>query len=357
MKKQMLPVFIAALMLALAFAVPVLAEDDDDTVKQIEIGEDGVVITDESGDTMVLDWDEAVGIETVGEDVVRIGNDVHVPEGQVVEGDAVSIMGDVRVDGYVEGDAVAVGGSLILGPNGRVDGDGVSVGGSVEKNGGVIRGETVSIGFGKGWCSGPGFFMGSFFSAARRFGLLILWLAILMVLGALLIAVVRRPIDIVSDRVRKEAFFNGLIGLLAWALVIPVIVLLAITIIGIPIAILVPFVFAIMMLLGFIGVSVATGQRFAGVVNGSSYRAMAIGVIVLYGLVVLGSLLRMGPGPLHFAGSIIGFIGWAIVFVAVTVGLGAVITSRFGTREKMPKAAPAPAAPASLGGPAGDASR
>jgi hypothetical protein len=341
--KRMLPAYVAVAVLALALAVPVSARDDDDKVKHVEIGEDGVVITDESGDTMTYDWDEAIGIETVGEDVVRIGNDVHVPEGQVIEGDAVAIMGDVRVDGYVEGDAVAVGGSLFIGPRGRVDGDGVSVGGSVEKeSGGVVRGETVSIGFGPGWCKGPGFFLGSFFSAGRRFLLLVMWLIILMVLGALLIAVVRRPVDIVSDRVRKEAFFNGLIGLLAWVLVIPVMVLLVVTIVGIPIAILVPFIFAIMMLLGFIGVSVATGQKFVVTTNGSAYRSMAVGVVLLYGLVILGSLLKFGPGPIHFAGSVIGFIGWAIVFVAVTVGLGAVITSRFGTREKIPKVAPAP---------------
>ncbi|MGD9402627.1 MAG: hypothetical protein PVF95_10210 [bacterium] len=343
MKKGMLPVYVAVVALALAFAVPVLADDDDDnTVKHIEIGDEGVTITDEEGDTMELDWDEAIGIETIGEDVVRIGNDVHVPEGQVVEGDAVAIMGDVRVDGYVEGDAVAVGGSLIVGPRGRIDGDGVSVGGSVEKEGGVIRGETVSVGFGS-WNHGPGFMMSSFFSAGRRFVLLIMWLVIVIVLGALLIAVVRRPVDIVSDRVRKEAFFNGLIGLLVWALFIPVLVLLVVTIIGIPIAILLPFVFAIMMLLGFIGVAAATGGKFVPDTNGGSYKSMAIGVIMLYALVILGALLRMGPGPMHFAGSVIGFIGWAIVFVAVTVGLGAVITSRFGTREKQPKAVPATA--------------
>jgi len=350
MKKRMLPVYAAVVVLALAFAMPVLAEDDDDdTVKQIEIGDDGVVITDEDGDTMHLDWDEAIGIETVGEDVVRMGNDVHVPEGQVVEGDAVAIMGDVRVDGYVEGDAVAVGGSLILGPNGRVDGDGVSIGGSVENNGGVIRGETVSIGFGTGWCNGPGFVVGSFFSHARRFGLLVIWLIVLVLLGALLIAIVKRPVDIVSDRVRREAFFNGLIGLLTWALVIPVMILLVVTVIGIPIAILLPFVFVIMLLLGFIGVAVAIGQRFAGGDGGSAYRAMGMGVIILYGLWIIGALFKMGPGPIHFAGSIFGFLGMAVVFVAATVGLGAVITSRFGTREKIAKAAPDTTA--SLGGP------
>ena len=46
------------------------------------------------------------------------------------------------------------------------------------------------------------------------------------------------------------------------------------------------------------------------------------------------------------------FLGMAVVFVATTVGLGAVVTSRFGTREKTPK--PAPATTASLGSPPGE---
>lgn len=337
MKKRMLPVYVAVVALALVFAMPVLADDDDDnTVKHIEIGDEGVTITDEGGDKMELDWDEGVNIETIGEDVIRIGNDVHVPEDQVVEGDAVAIMGDVRVDGYVEGDAVAVGGTLIVGPGGRIEGDGVSVGGSVQKEGGVIRGETVSVGFGS-WDSGPGFMMSSFFSAGKRLLLLIMWLIVAMVLGVILIAVVRKPVDIVSDRARKDAFFSGLIGLLVLVLFVPVMVLLVVTIIGIPIAVLIPFVFAIMMLLGFTGVAIAAGGKFVPVTNGGAYKAMAVGIIILYALMILGALLKMGPGPIHFAGSVIGFIGLAIVLVAVIVGLGAVITSRFGTREKKPK--------------------
>jgi hypothetical protein len=356
MQRLMLPLVIALVALALVAAAPVTAADrDKDTIKEIEIGDEGIAVKSAGGDTMYFDWDEGLDVNTVGEDIVRIGNDVHIPEGQVVEGDAVAIMGDVRIDGYVEGDAVAVGGVLTIGPKGRVDGDGVSVGGSVENEGGVIKGETVSVGIGKGWLKGPGFFMGSFFSSARRLLVLILWLIILIVLGALLLAVVRRPVDIVSDRVRREAFFNGLIGLLVWVLLIPIIVLLAITVIGIPVAILVPFIFVIMMLLGFIGVSAAAGQKFVAGENGASYASMAAGVIILYSLVILGALLKLGPGPMHFAGSIIGFIGWAIVFVATTVGLGAVVTSRFGTREKKPKVA-APAA-ASLDVPPGESAR
>ena len=53
MKKRMLPVYVAVVALALAFALPVLADDDDDnTVKHIEIGDEGVTITDEGGDTI-----------------------------------------------------------------------------------------------------------------------------------------------------------------------------------------------------------------------------------------------------------------------------------------------------------------
>jgi len=355
MKKRMLPVAAAVLLAAaLAVAGPAGAGEKA-TATRVEIGDEGVVITDESGDTTRIGWGEGEGVdvETLGEDIVRIGNDVHVPEDQVVEGDVVAVMGDVRVDGYVEGDAVAIGGNLTVGPNGHIDGDGVAVGGTVEKEGGVIRGETVSLGLGPGWCKGSGFLMESFFSAARRLVLLVMWLVILILLGALLIAVVRRPVDIIKDRASKDAFVNGLIGLLVWVLLVPVMVLLVITVIGIPIAVLLPFVFAVMMLLGFVGVAAATGQKFVPATDGGLYKGMAVGVVVLYGLVIVGTLLKLGPGPMHLAGSILCFIGWAIVFVATTVGLGAVVTSRFGTREKVRAAAQA--APASPGGPPGEA--
>jgi len=73
-------------------------------------------------------------------DMVRIGGSVHVPADTRVEGDVVAIGGSVTVDGYVQGDAVSVGGSVEAKPGAKIDGDAVAIGGS------AIIDESASVG-------------------------------------------------------------------------------------------------------------------------------------------------------------------------------------------------------------------
>jgi hypothetical protein len=89
--------------------------------------------------------------EDDGDNRVTINDETVVGPNDTVEGNAVSIMGPLTVDGTVEengvsvmgrstingtvhGNAVAVLGNLRLGPNARVDGNAVSVGGRVIKD-------------------------------------------------------------------------------------------------------------------------------------------------------------------------------------------------------------------------------
>jgi hypothetical protein len=155
-------------------------------------------------------------------------------------------------------------------------------------------------------------------------------------------AIFRRGVENVCTRARKEAFKMGLFGLLGWLLIVPVVAIFAITIIGIPVAILLVLAFFLALLFGFIGVSYAIGNRLGNGHGRSIYISMAMGVIALYGLVILAGLIGLPGGALHMIGRVIAFIGWAIIFVAVTVGLGSVIMSKFGTSELKPK----PAVPA-----------
>jgi hypothetical protein len=245
----------------------------------------------------------------------------------------------------VEGDVVAVGGEVTVGPRGEIDGDAVAVGGGVTKQPGAkVRGETVSIGTGSGFhpTISPAF-PGSLLSRGGRLLVFIIWTIMLIVLGLIIMAVFRRGVDNVYARARKEAFKMGLFGLLGWVLFLPVVILFAITIIGIPVAILVILAFFLALLFGFVGVSYAVGSRLGNGHDRSVYASMAIGVLALHGLVILGGLIGLPGGALHIIGQVIAFIGWAVIFVAVTVGLGCVIMSKFGTAELKPKqAAPVP---------------
>ena len=68
---------------------------------------------------------------------VQISGDVIVQADEVIMGDAITIMGNVTVDGKVTGDVVAIFGDVIV--NGEVMGDVTAVGGR------IIRGKLQSI--------------------------------------------------------------------------------------------------------------------------------------------------------------------------------------------------------------------
>ena len=74
------------------------------------------------------------------QEIVKIGGSVHVPADTMVEGDVVAVGGSVTVDGYVQGDAVAMGGNIRLNPGSRVDRGAVAIGGT------VVVDESASVG-------------------------------------------------------------------------------------------------------------------------------------------------------------------------------------------------------------------
>jgi hypothetical protein len=344
---------------------------DIDDATSITIDRDGIKIGGVRIDTdqgVVREYDsgeyydeDGTRISISGKDVVRFGDDVIIDEGEVVGGDAVAILGSVLVNGTLEGDAVAVGGTVTVGPHGRVDGDAVGIGGGVSKDpGGVIRGERVSIGRGGHWAGTwdrGGFtryhrpFPWGFFSRGGRLLMWIVWTIMLVLLALLITAVARRPVETISMKAKHEAFKMGLIGLAAWLLLGPAMLLFIVTIIGIPIGLLVlPMVFALALLVGYTAVSLAVGERFGGGANGRSpYVSVAIGILVLQALNIIAGIIRMPGSWIGAFGFVIALIGYAVIFVAATVGLGAVITTRFGTAK--PK--PAPAAPGAILPPVG----
>jgi hypothetical protein len=253
-----------------------------------------------------------------------------------------------------------------------VDGDGVAVGGGVTKEEGAeIRGEMVSIGKGGKWISegrsgvkhgivGPHW--GAFgpfglFSRAGRVFFAIVWSLFIILLGLVVMAIARRHVDAVCSTARREAFKMGLVGLVTEILVLPVIVLFCVTIIGIPIGLVVmPLLLAVAMLLGYTGVGLAVGERFAGGNGKSAYWSVAMGILFLQAGWIISAIVRLPGGILGSLGWVIAFLGWAVIYIAVTVGLGAVVMTRFGTRPypRPPETAVvgAPAAPAPPAAPA-----
>lgn len=278
------------------------------------------------------------------DDIIRIGESIEVAEGDTVAGDVVSIGGSVTVRGHVSGDAVSVGGSIVLEAPGVIEGDAVSVGGGIEKGEGTrIGGSTAEIGmkfgpfrymFPRGIARGaPRFCTILGASPIAR----VIGVGVLLLIAVLLVLFLPGPTGRLSKTVQSHLPRSILFGILGEIAIVPLCLVLAVSVIGIPLIPLALIAYAAAFLLGMAGVGLVVGEIFlkrAGATPGSSVAAVVIGVVLIELLALLGTFLSpVTPG----LGGALRFIGVLVLYFAWTIGLGAVIVTRFGTRQWVPK--------------------
>lgn len=247
-------------------------------------------------------------------DRVVFGGDVHVAAMESVQS-VTAFGGDVQIDGEVLGDVVALGGDVSVAPGARVHGSVSSLGGSVEQAPGsyVARPSEFSAD-----ASSPGLHfeeqsggigdaLGDALRSAVAHGLLFL-LALLMIgfvperLGALQVTMVRDPL---------RTFSFGVAGYVA---AIAAIVALAITIIGIPAAVVVG-----------LGLPVVT---WVGLASAATVIGAALPMTKLRGR----PILQVGAGVLVlWVASMVPFFGGIVIAIAACFGLGALVRTRFRT--------------------------
>jgi hypothetical protein len=133
-------------------------------------------------------------------------------------------------------------------------------------------------------------------------------------------------------------------------------VVLAISIIGIPFLLLVPFAILALVigsLLGYTAVAKHLGHvaesRF-GWHHASPYISLLIGVGLIMLLSFFGHALGVAGGPLKLFGTVLTILGFIAQYVAWTIGLGVLLLTRFGTRYRWgdgetPEPVPAPPPP------------
>ncbi len=91
---------------------------------------------------------EEAGYETKrakkGEDIVRLGTDIHIAKNEIVKGDVVAVGGDILVEGKVEGDVVSIGGDISITSDANIEGDVLTSFGKIEiKPGAKVSGDIV----------------------------------------------------------------------------------------------------------------------------------------------------------------------------------------------------------------------
>jgi hypothetical protein len=320
--------------------------------------------------------EEATAPPRTDRDRVATG-DRTVAAGESVD-DIVVIGGDLRVIGEVRGDAVVVGGRLILEEGGTVLGDAVVTNGSIVDNGGRVGGEMRTVDApgvagaaadgGRRSASGTAARTisdqvdraerrttqavrprSSWFDPVRRGGAgLISTLALGIVLagvGVGLVFFARPRLETVSDTARASAVRSGAVGLAAAFLVVPafvvMVIALAISIVGIPLLLVaiplyllaVPAAF----IFGLLASSHAIGERTIRQMDRADYRYHNAYAYVLLGLAMFlvplaaGNLLVM-TGFLSWLGSIVKFFAGATLWMAAIVGLGSLILTWAGSR-------------------------
>jgi hypothetical protein len=296
-----------------------------------------------------------------GNDRVRFGGSVTVNQDEIVEGDVVAIGGSVRVDGQVTGNAVAIGGSLALGPKADVEGDAVIIGGVLSRDPGArIGGKVVDVGAGDfdfggfRWGGAPFGRLFVPFSGAAL-GLLAMMstlarVAVLCVLASLVLLVGREYVERVGARAVAEPVKAGVIGLLAQLLFIPLLVItilvLVVKIIGIPLLVLIPFAMLALAVIGLVGFT-AVASYLGRLINrrfdwsgDNPYLTVIIGIVLVVSPVLIARLIGLAGILVFPITGTLAFLGFLLEYAAWTIGFGAVALLRFarpgGTLPSVP---------------------
>jgi hypothetical protein len=286
--------------------------------------------------------------------------------------DSYSIAGELSLDGTVAGDVLVLDGTLHLMPNASIEGDILQVGGNVEQHGDPrIAGELLSIvplapRAAPALAPAPevrvrpvtrvhvtdhdtGAFFGSIYRNFERamdgLGITLGWLIGLGLVGAGLVYFQRSRLETVADTVRNNIARSFAVGLAGEVLFFPVSLILVVAVIT---WLLIPFyavAVALALVGGYLAVAHGVGEIFAArrfrshllerLRRSNSYYYVLSGLVLLLIPFALGAVLWVFGGPLSFLRGLTLFAAGLVTWVAVTLGFGAVILSRGGSRTEL----------------------
>jgi len=279
----------------------------------------------------------AIAQTTVREkSIVRVGADIVVEADEIIKGDVVAIGGSVRVAGIVSGDVTAIGGDVFLESTAQIDGEVVAVGGTVRRApGAIVEGSVTEVG-GRLFRRWSRFFpfvgegmVGTLFGLTLI--MKILTASGMIIISLIVVALWPQQVDVVGGMILKDWVKTGVTGLITVIGAPVVLVLVALTIVGIPLALAIGFFLMVAGCMGFAAVSFLIGERML---------KSTMVIVTLLGAVVL-SLVRFVP-----------FLGITLFSIASLFGLGSVLVTKFGTNRPWFRRAPtSPESPAAASGP------
>lgn len=255
---------------------------------------------------------------------VEIGSDERV-SGTVVA------VGPVTVKGLVDGDVISYK-RITVTSTGQITGD-ARAPEIVKMRGGIIKGRRYETDL-------PQIPDIKLFEETSYTGLVVnlIIFAILLFSGFLSAAIAPRPINRLHLCLDIHFLKSFLIGFIAWILLGPAFALMCLTIIGIPVAIFIlPLAVALAIVMGSLALAQLVGERIDNFLGGrykSQLLHLVAGLIILYFSWILMSVFNISPASMSSTlGTLFMVLAIIIWSIGVTAGIGAVIITRYGSRD------------------------
>ena len=275
--------------------------------------------------------------EVLRGNLVIFGGSGLLEEDSVVEGDIFIAGGALRIYGQVGGNVASIGGSVYLADSAEIDGDVVAMAsGLTRSDGAVVRGDLIGSmpsDWGIDIPEPPAISKPVFrpmvwnwfdFNPMQTIPAGILDALVWAALGLLVVLVVPEPANRVRRAIAAKPVNAAGIGLLTAA----VLIVAVLTLILIPVVlILLPFL-VLGWAFGIISLGYLVGQRLEEMLKTRWAPPVSAGLGILSMLAVVNMV------------DWIPCVGWLLNLVLAAIGVGAVVVTRFGSREYPGSAAP-----------------
>jgi len=267
-----------------------------------------------------------------------VGGSAELEEGSLVVGDVVIVGGDVEIYGEVDGNVIAIGGQAYLGEDCVVNADLVTIGGAVQREeGALVRGAITAempdgfelnnfnpeaLNANRDWRST----LWNGFKPVGDMIMNVMQALAMAALAAVLALFLLKPMERVSQAVVLQPLPAGGLGILTVIVLPALLLVLAITIILLPLSLIGFLVLGAGFVFGWIALGLEVGKRMEKMFKVEESWAPAV---------------RAGVGTftlslLGFAVGMVPCIGWILPFLAAMLSLGGVVLTLFGTRDYPP---------------------
>lgn len=273
-----------------------------------------------------------------------LGGAARLLEGSTVEGDVAVLGGTLQIDGVVEGEVNAIGGLVTIGGPARVGGDVNTVSAKLDLDENAeIEGQVNDVPAGPFSLVAPGSFKlpswegappitlpGDVPAPVVNVGLNPLWDALWWIFRsffwaalALLVALFTpKPIKRVAETAVSNTLVSGGLGCITILIVPLLLILLAITICGIPVSLIGALVIWIGWVFGIITLGAETGRRLSQFLKIDWALPVAAGIGTFLLTLVSNGIELLVP-----------CVGWFVPALIGVIGLGAVLLTRFGSQS------------------------